>query len=173
MSVALLIKGFLHLIQGEAIHNILARQPTFSRDLNPEPEIVQAANAVRIWINGAPHPVGFGKFPEPPIQIQPPRVRVQFDDGFGLGSCFDDLHKIQLVRFPRQQKAAARMAQLQRIGEQSVGRFDPSAVASMLRSHGFGDMEDISFEQIVSRYGRHVQGLAIAQAGLHVVHAMH
>jgi methyltransferase (TIGR00027 family) len=69
--------------------------------------------------------------------------------------------------------AAARMAQLQRIGEQSVGRFDPSAVASMLRSHGFGDMEDISFEQIVSRYGRHVQGLAIAQAGLHVVHAMH
>src|SRR5580704_5948913 len=69
--------------------------------------------------------------------------------------------------------AAARMAQLQRIGEQSVGRFDPSAVASMLRSHGFGHMEDISFEQIVSRYGRHVQGLAIAQAGLHVVHAMH
>jgi methyltransferase (TIGR00027 family) len=69
--------------------------------------------------------------------------------------------------------AAARMSQLQKIGEQSVGCFDPAAVAATLRSHSFGDMEDISFEQIVSRFGRHVQGLAPSQAGLHVVHAKH
>jgi methyltransferase (TIGR00027 family) len=69
--------------------------------------------------------------------------------------------------------AAARMAQLERIGEKSVGRFDAAGVAAILQSHGFGDIQDISFEQIVSRFGRHVQGLALGHAGLHVVHASH
>src|SRR5499425_292749 len=67
--------------------------------------------------------------------------------------------------------AAARMAQLEKINEQWVSRFEPAAVAAILRSHGFDDMEDISFEQVVSRFGRDVQGLATGQAGLHVVHA--
>ena len=69
--------------------------------------------------------------------------------------------------------AAARMAQLEKINEQWVNRFEPAAVAAILRSHGFDDMEDISFQQVVSRFGRDVQGLATGQAGLHVVHAKH
>jgi len=69
--------------------------------------------------------------------------------------------------------AAARMAQLEKINEQWVNRFEPAGVAAILRSHGFDDMEDISFEQVVSRFGRDVQGLATGQAGLHVVHAKH
>lgn len=69
--------------------------------------------------------------------------------------------------------AAARMAQLEKIGEQSVVRLDPPAVAAILRSYGFCDMQDISFEQIVFRFGRHVQGLASGNAGLHVIHAKH
>src|SRR6516164_361848 len=68
---------------------------------------------------------------------------------------------------------AARMAQLEKINEQWVSRFEPAGVAAILRSHGFDDMEDISFQQVVSRFGRDVQGLATGQAGLHVVHAKH
>ena len=69
--------------------------------------------------------------------------------------------------------AAARMAQLEKIKEQWVSRIEPAGVAAILRSHGFADMEDVSFQQVVSMFGRHVQGLATAQAGLHVVHAKH
>jgi len=69
--------------------------------------------------------------------------------------------------------AAARMAQLEKINEQWVSRFEPAGVAAILRSHGFDNMEDISFQQVVSRFGRDVQGLATGQAGLHVVHAKH
>ena len=69
--------------------------------------------------------------------------------------------------------ATARMAQLEKINEQWVGRFEPAGVATILRSHGFDNMEDISFQQVVSRFGRDVQGLATGQAGIHVVHAKH
>jgi len=69
--------------------------------------------------------------------------------------------------------AAARTAHLEKINEQWISRFDPADVATILLSHGFNDMEDISFQQIVSRFGRDVQGLATGQAGVHVVHAKH
>ena len=69
--------------------------------------------------------------------------------------------------------AAARMAQLEKTNERWVSRFEPAGVAAILRSHGFDDMEDISFQQIVSRFGREVQGLATEQAGIHVVYAKH
>jgi methyltransferase (TIGR00027 family) len=69
--------------------------------------------------------------------------------------------------------AAARMAQLEKINEQWVSCFEPAGLAATLRSHGFDDMEDISFQKVVSRFGRDVQGLATGQAGVHVVHAKH
>jgi methyltransferase (TIGR00027 family) len=69
--------------------------------------------------------------------------------------------------------AAARMAQLKKINEQWVSCLQPSGVAKILRSHGFDDMDDISFQQVVSRFGRDVQGLAPGQVGIHVVHAKH
>ena len=69
--------------------------------------------------------------------------------------------------------AAARMAQVEKINEQWVSLFEPAGVAAILRSHGFDDMEDISFQQVVSRFGREVQGLAAGQAGVHIVHAKH
>jgi methyltransferase (TIGR00027 family) len=69
--------------------------------------------------------------------------------------------------------AAARMAQLEKINEQWASRFVPAGVAAILRAHGFADLEDISFQQVVSRFGRDVPGLATGQAGVHVVHAKH
>jgi methyltransferase (TIGR00027 family) len=69
--------------------------------------------------------------------------------------------------------AAARMAQLEKINEQWVSRFEPAGIAAILRAHGFDELEDISFQQVVSRFGREVQGLATGQVGVHVVHARH
>lgn len=69
--------------------------------------------------------------------------------------------------------AAARMEQLEKTNEQWVGRFEPAGVAAMVRSHGFGDMEDISFQQVVRRFGRGVQRLPTGDLGVHVVHAKH
>jgi len=66
-----------------------------------------------------------------------------------------------------------RTEQLQKMDERSASRFEPAGIAALLRSHGFCDIEDINFEDIRSRFGRAVQGLAPGQAGLHVVHARH
>src|SRR5277367_5186392 len=64
-----------------------------------------------------------------------------------------------------------RTKQLQKIDERSVSRFEPAGIAAILRSHGFRAIEDINFQEIVSRFGRTVQGLAPGHAGVHVVHA--
>jgi methyltransferase (TIGR00027 family) len=66
-----------------------------------------------------------------------------------------------------------RAEQLEKTGERLASRFDPAGIAAILRAHGFSAIEDISFQQIASRFGRDVQGLATGQAGVHVVHAKH
>ena len=66
-----------------------------------------------------------------------------------------------------------RAEQLEKIGERWASHFEPAGIAAILRSHGFCDIEDINFQQIASRFGRAVQGLAPGQAGFHVVHAKH
>ncbi len=66
-----------------------------------------------------------------------------------------------------------RTEQLKKIDERSVSRFEPASMTAILRSHGFCEIEDISFQEIRSRFGHAVQGLAPGQAGLHVVHAKH
>jgi methyltransferase (TIGR00027 family) len=63
-----------------------------------------------------------------------------------------------------------RAKQLEKTEERWASRFEPVGIAAILRSHGFSDIEDISFQQISSRFGRDVQGLATGQAGFHVVH---
>jgi methyltransferase (TIGR00027 family) len=65
----------------------------------------------------------------------------------------------------------ARAEQLEKIGERSDTRFEPAGIAAILRSHGFVAIEDINFQEIVSRFGRSVQSLAPGHLGAHVVHA--
>jgi O-methyltransferase involved in polyketide biosynthesis len=69
--------------------------------------------------------------------------------------------------------ALARKAQLEKTNERWVSGLEPAGVAAILRSHGFNDIEDIDFQQLVSRFGRQVQGLAAGKIGSHVVHAKH
>jgi methyltransferase (TIGR00027 family) len=66
-----------------------------------------------------------------------------------------------------------RTEQLKKMGEHSMSRFEPAGMAAILRAHGLSAMEDISFQEIRSRFGGGVQGLALGEAGLHVVHARH
>ncbi len=66
-----------------------------------------------------------------------------------------------------------RTEQLEKVGERWTSHFEPAAMAAILHSHGFRDIEDINFQEIKSRFGHAVQGLASGQAGLHVIHAKH
>jgi methyltransferase (TIGR00027 family) len=67
---------------------------------------------------------------------------------------------------------AKRAEQLEKMNERNASCFEPAGIAAILRSHGFCDIEDINFEEITSRFGHGIQGLAPGQAGLHVVHAI-
>jgi methyltransferase (TIGR00027 family) len=66
-----------------------------------------------------------------------------------------------------------RTEQLKKMGERSLSRFEPAGIGTILRSHGFCTIEDISFQEITSRFGRAVQGLAPGHLGVHIVHAKH
>ena len=66
-----------------------------------------------------------------------------------------------------------RTEQLKKMNERSVSRFEPAGIAAMLRSHGFCAIEDLDFQEIASRFGGAVQGLAPGHLGVHVVHAKH
>ena len=51
-----------------------------------------------------------------------------------------------------------RAEQLEKIGERSCSRFEPSGMAALLRSHGFCGIEDIRYQEIASRFGGAIQG---------------
>ena len=66
-----------------------------------------------------------------------------------------------------------RTEQLKKMNERSLSRFEPAGMAAILRSHGFCAIEDLDFQEIASRFGGAVQGLAPGHLGVHVVHAKH
>jgi len=86
---------------------------------------------------------------------------------------FDYMEPPQAFSEEMRELVTKRTEQLQKMDERWASRFEPAGIAAILRSHGFCDIEDISFQEITSRFGRAVQGLAPGQAGLHVVHAKH
>lgn len=86
---------------------------------------------------------------------------------------FDYMEPPEAFSGELRQLETERTGQLEKIGERSVSRFKPAGIASLLRSHGFCAIEDINFQEIASRFGRAVQGLAPGHAGVHVVHAKH
>jgi methyltransferase (TIGR00027 family) len=86
---------------------------------------------------------------------------------------FDYMEPPEAFSEELRQMEKARAEQLEKMGERSASRFEPGVVEAMLRSHGFSAVEDISYLEIVSRFGHLVRGLAPGQAGLRVVHARH
>jgi methyltransferase (TIGR00027 family) len=86
---------------------------------------------------------------------------------------FDYMEPAQAFSEEMRELVKRRTEQLEKIGEHSAGRFEPADIAAILRAHGFYAIEDINFQEIKSRFGGAVQGLAPGQAGLHVAHAKH
>src|SRR5215471_2055471 len=86
---------------------------------------------------------------------------------------FDYMEPPQAFSEEMRELVTKRTEQLEKMDERWASRFEPAGMAAILRSHGFCDIEDINYQEIRSRFGRGVQGLAPGQAGLHVVHAKH
>jgi methyltransferase (TIGR00027 family) len=86
---------------------------------------------------------------------------------------FDYMEPPQAFSEEMREFVTKRTEQLEKMNERWASGFDPAGIRSILRSHGFCDLSDISFEEIASRFGHAVQGLAPGHAGLHVVHARH
>jgi methyltransferase (TIGR00027 family) len=86
---------------------------------------------------------------------------------------FDYLEPSEASSERVRQLETERTEQLKKIDERSVSRFEAAGIAAILRSHGFCAIEDINFQEITSRFGRAVQGLAPGYLGAHVVHAKH
>jgi methyltransferase (TIGR00027 family) len=86
---------------------------------------------------------------------------------------FDYMEPPEAFSEELRQLEKARAEQLEEIGEHSGSRFEPADIGAMLRSHGFGVVEDIDYREIAARFGDAVQGLAPGCAGVHVVHARH
>jgi methyltransferase (TIGR00027 family) len=85
---------------------------------------------------------------------------------------FDYLEPPEAFSEELRQIEKQRAEQLEKIGERSATRFDPAGIAVILRSHGFSEIEDIDFQQLKSRFGSAVQGLAPGHAGVHIVHTV-
>ena len=73
---------------------------------------------------------------------------------------FDYMEPPEAFSEEMRQLVKARAEQLERIDERSASRFEPADIAEILRSRGFCDIKDINFQEITSRFGRAVQGLA-------------
>src|SRR5262245_28001582 len=86
---------------------------------------------------------------------------------------FDYMESPQAFSEGIREFVAKRAEQLEKINERWASRFEPAGMAAMLRARGFCDIEDIDFQEITSRFGHAVQGLAPGHIGLHVVHARH
>lgn len=84
---------------------------------------------------------------------------------------FDYLEPPQAFSEELREIERARTEELKKMNERSVSRFDPAGIAALLRAHGFTAIDDIEYQEIASRFGRAVQGLAPGHAGVHVVHA--
>jgi methyltransferase (TIGR00027 family) len=87
---------------------------------------------------------------------------------------FDYMEPPEAFSEELRQMEKARAAQLEKMGERSDSRFEPAGIAAILRAHGFSVIEeDIDFQEIASRFGHTVQGLAPGHLGAHVVHVKH
>ena len=86
---------------------------------------------------------------------------------------FDYMESPEAFSDELQQIEKARAEQLEKLGERSATRFEPAAMAALLRSLGFRANEDIDYREIASRFASAIQGLAPGHAGVHVVHAKH
>lgn len=86
---------------------------------------------------------------------------------------FDYMEPLEAFSGETRSTVTERIEQLEKAQERWTSHFEPAGIAAILRSHDFDDIEDTSFDQIVSRFGRCIQELATGRLGVHVVRAKH
>jgi methyltransferase (TIGR00027 family) len=76
--------------------------------------------------------------------------------------------------FPEQMRELVkkRTEELEKMNERWASRFEPAGIAAILRARGFSAIDDTSFQQIASRFGHAIEGLAPGHLGVHVIHAI-
>jgi methyltransferase (TIGR00027 family) len=84
---------------------------------------------------------------------------------------FDYMAPPQAFSEEMREFVAERTEQLEKANERWASRFEPAGIGAILRAHGFSAVEEINFQEIRSRFGGAVQGLARGEAGIHLVHA--
>jgi methyltransferase (TIGR00027 family) len=84
---------------------------------------------------------------------------------------FDYMEALPAFSEEMRESVAKRAEKLEQMNEGWASHFEPAEIAAILRAHGFSEMEDTSFQEIESRFGHAIQGLAPGGTGLHVVHA--
>jgi methyltransferase (TIGR00027 family) len=86
---------------------------------------------------------------------------------------FDYMEPPQAFSEEMRELVKERTKQLEKMDERWASHLEPAGMAAILRAHGFSNIEDTNFQEITSRFGHSIQGLAPGQAGVHVVHAKH
>ena len=86
-------------------------EPAFARDAGPQAEEADLLEAMGVAIDDALDPLALGVGPEPPIEVEAQRMRIQFDPGAGFGTGVDDGALVHLVGFAFQQQSAGQVAQ--------------------------------------------------------------
>jgi len=84
---------------------------------------------------------------------------------------FDYMEPPQAFSEETRELATKQGEELKKMGERWASRFEPAGMAMLLRGHGFGEIEDMSFQEIAARFGRGVEGLARGEIGVRVVRA--
>src|SRR5690606_33299340 len=73
-------KERLHVRQRARIQNVVTLQPSFSRGIHAGAHMPEAGAIVRVWIDCAQDAALGRAAPVPPVEIEPPWARVEFDD---------------------------------------------------------------------------------------------
>src|SRR5438128_3516384 len=93
----------------QTIHHIRFRQPSFARNTDPEPQILETFDAVGVRIDYALHSSLFSARPPAPVEIKPFRSRVKLDPSAGTRRHIENCRNVDLVRLAFQQQSAGRM----------------------------------------------------------------
>src|SRR5712691_2325897 len=109
LTFALSFQFRFDLARQQTVYNVVFRQPSFARNTDPEPQILETFDAVGVRIDYALHSSLFSARPPAPVEIKPFRSRVKLDPSAGTRRHIENCRDVDLVRLAFQQQAAGRM----------------------------------------------------------------
>src|SRR5256884_6940414 len=95
----------------QRVDDVRLGEPAFARDARAEAEETGVLIAMRVAIDHTLYAFALRVRPEPPVQVEAIRVRVQFNPRPGFSAGVDDGLLVDLVRLAFEQEAAGQMAE--------------------------------------------------------------